>query len=74
MGASYQGESNNMWWGYFIHYMPLVFDTQLNCYKKEEETSGEEIICAILYLKNFDKSMFADLKKRSENNYILKKS
>ena len=29
------------------------------------------MICAILYLDNSDKSRFADLKKRVENDYVL---
>ena len=32
--------------------------------KKEAENSGEEMLCAILYLEKSDKARFADLKKR----------
>ena len=32
------------------------------------------MICAILYLENSDKSRFADLKKRVENDYVLNKA
>ena len=50
------------------------FDTLLDDAKKEAETAGEEMICEILYLENSDKSIFADLKKRIKNNYVLNKS
>ena len=32
------------------------------------------MLCAILYLENSDKARFADLKKRVENDYVLKKA
>ena len=51
-----------------------VFDSLQENYKKEAEKAGEEMICAILYLDNSDKARFADLKKRVENDYVLKKS
>ena len=38
---------------------------------KETEKAGEEIICAILYLEKPEKSRFADLKKRVENDYVM---
>ena len=31
------------------------------------------MLCEILYLENSDKAMFADLKKRVENDYVLNK-
>ena len=43
-------------------------------YKKEAENSGEEMLCTILYLKKSDKTSFADLKKRSENDYVPNKA
>ena len=36
--------------------------------------AGEETLCEILYLKKLDQDIFADLKKRVENYYVLKKS
>ena len=36
--------------------------------------AGEEILCAILYIENSDKSRFSNLKKRVENDYVMKKS
>ena len=42
--------------------------------KKEAEKSGEEMLCAILYLENSDKARFDDLKKRVENDYVPDKS
>ena len=42
--------------------------------KNEAEMSGEEMLCAILYLENSDKASFADLKKRIENDYVLNKA
>ena len=36
--------------------------------------SGEEILCAMLYLDNSDKSRFADLKNHVENDYVLHKA
>ena len=38
--------------------------------KKEVDTEGEEIICAIIHLENPDKARFANLKKRVENYYV----
>ena len=42
--------------------------------KNKTEKSGEEMLCAILYLENLDKSRFDGLKKRVENNYVLNKA
>ena len=41
---------------------------------KESEMAGEEILCAILYLENSDKSRFADLEKPVETDYVLNKA
>ena len=41
---------------------------------KEAENSGEEMLCAILYLENPEKASFSDLKKRVKNDYVLNKS
>ena len=41
---------------------------------KEAENPWEEILCAILYLENSDKSRFGDLKKRIENDHVLNKA
>ena len=60
-----------MRWRYFTHYTSLGFYTLLDDEKKESETAGEEIIYAILYLENSDKAIFADLKKRVDNDYVL---
>ena len=49
------------------------FDSLQEDEKKETEKSGDEIICAILYLENSDKARFAELKKRVENKYVLNK-
>ena len=49
------------------------FYTMKENYKKEEDTSGEEVPCAILYLEKSDKARFSDLKKRAKNNYVLKR-
>ena len=38
--------------------------------KREVDTEGEEIICAIIHLENPDKARFANLKKRVENYYV----
>ena len=49
-----------------IHY-PLDatgFDTLLDNENKEARKTGKEIICAILYLENYGKARFSDLKKR----------
>ena len=40
------------------------FDSLQEDEKKETEKSGEEMLCAILYLDNSDKARFYDLKKR----------
>ena len=37
------------------------------------ETTGEEILCTILYLENSDKARFSDLNKCVETYYVLKK-
>ena len=50
-----------------------VFDSLQEYEKKEAEKSGEEVLCAILYLENSDKAIFSDLKKRVENYYVLNK-
>ena len=42
--------------------------------KKEAEKSGEEMLCAILYLEKSDKDRFPDLKKRVKNDYVLNKA
>ena len=36
--------------------------------------AGEETLCEILYLKKLDQDIFADLKKRVENYYVLNKA
>ena len=41
---------------------------------KESETAGEEMLCAILYLENTDKSRFSDLKKRVKKDYVISKA
>ena len=51
-----------------------VFDYQKEYDKKDAVKAGEEILCAILYLENSDKSRFSNLKKRVENDYVIKKS
>ena len=38
------------------------FDSLQEDDKKESEKAGEEILCAILYMENSDKTRFADLK------------
>ena len=43
-------------------------------YKKEAETVGEEMLCAILYLENSSKHRFSDLNKRFENYYVPNKT
>ena len=50
------------------------FDSLQEDEKNEAENSGEEMLCAILYLENSDKSRFDDLKKRVENEYVLNKA
>ena len=42
--------------------------------KKEAKKAGDEMLCAILYLKNSDKARFSDLKKCVENDYVLNKA
>ena len=42
--------------------------------KKEAETAGEEILCAILYPENSDKSRFSDLNKHVKFYFVLNKS
>ena len=42
--------------------------------KEEIDKSGEEILCAILYLENSDKARFSNFKKRVENDYVLNKA
>ena len=42
--------------------------------KKEAEKAGEKMLCAILYMENSEKARFAELKKRVENDYVLKKA
>ena len=44
-----------------------VFDTLLDDDNKESETTWEEILYAILYLKNSDKDRFSELNKRTDN-------
>ena len=51
-----------------------VFDYIQEDENKETEKAGEEIICAILYLEKPEKSRFADLKNRIENDYVLNKA
>ena len=50
------------------------FDSIQEDEKKEAEKSGEEMLCAILYLENSDKDRLADLKKRIKNDYVLNKA
>ena len=50
------------------------FDSLQEDENKEAENSGEEILCAILYLENSDKARFANLKKRVGNDYVLNKA
>ena len=50
------------------------FDSLQEDKKKEAEKSGEEMLCAILYLGNSNKARFADLKKCVKNDYVLKKA
>ena len=42
--------------------------------KKESEKTGYEMLCAILYMENSDKSRFSDLVKHVENDYVLNKA
>ena len=44
------------------------FDALSDDETKGVETAGEEMIYAILYLENSDKSRFSDLNKRVEND------
>ena len=39
--------------------------------KEETDKSGEEILCAILYLENSDKARFSNFKKRVEMTMCL---
>ena len=48
------------------------FDVLAVNYKKKVDTSGEEILCAILYFENSDKNRFAELKEHAKNNYASK--
>ena len=50
------------------------FDSLQENEKKEAETAGEEITCAILHLESSDKARFYDLKKRVGNDYALRKA
>ena len=50
------------------------FDSLQEYVKKKAEKLGEEMLCAILYLDNSDKSRFANLKKSVENDYVLNKA
>ena len=58
-----------------VHYQlhTNAFDALLYDENKEAEKTGEEMICAILYLEKFDKSRFSDLKKRVKNDSVLNK-
>ena len=49
------------------------FDYLQEYENKEAEKAVEEFLCAILYLENSQKSRFANLKKRVENDYVLNK-
>ena len=49
------------------------FDSLQENDKKEADTAGEEIPCAILYLESSDKARFDDLDNRVENDYLLNK-
>ena len=42
--------------------------------KKKAEKAGEEMLYAILYMENSDKARFSDLKKHTENDYVLNKA
>ena len=50
------------------------FDSLQEDEKQEAEKVGEEMLCAILYLENSEKSRFGDLKKRVENDYVMNKA
>ena len=41
---------------------------------RDTETSGGDMLCAILYLENSDTARFADLKKCVKNDYVLNKA
>ena len=58
-----------------VHYQlhTNAFDALLYDENKEAEKTGEEMICAILYLEKFDKSRFSDLKKRVKNDSVQNK-
>ena len=42
--------------------------------KKEIKKAGDEMLCEILYLENWDKARFFDINKRVENDYVLNKA
>ena len=42
--------------------------------RNEAKTSGEEMLCKILYLENSDKAIFYGLKKHVKSYYVLNKS
>ena len=50
------------------------FDSLQEYEKNDPVKSGEEMLCAILYMDNSDKVRFSDLKKRVENDYVLNKA
>ena len=41
--------------------------------KKEAETTGEDMLCAIIYLKKSDKARLSDINKHVANDYDLNK-
>ena len=51
----------------------IGFDLLQENYRKEAETELEEMLCAILYIENSDKSRSSGLRKRVENDYVLNK-
>ena len=50
------------------------FDALQEDGKKEANISGEEILCAIIYLENLDNTRFSDLKNQVNNDYVLNKA
>ena len=50
------------------------FDALLEDEKYEAEISGEEMLCAILYIENSNKDRFSDLKKCVDNDCVLDKT
>ena len=50
------------------------FDALPDDEKKEAEMTGGEMIFAILYLENFNKAIFYDLKKHVKNDNVPNKS